>query len=470
MTDSIENTALPGVEEYRADLTAEEIAAATAANTRAIAMQAYLFAFPAFLHLRHLNDIIQGLRYLLPGQNPLGNWFLLRKLADAGNKTTVSPNVDTLYGAAYLLLDPQGPMVLRVPPIPGRYYSVALIDAYFNNFAIVSPRTFGNAGGDYLIVPPGYDGPVPDGIRAVLASPTPIMNLFQRIFIRNESEYAELHALQDAIRLIPLAQWSPDGGPADDEPIAYPTADLSAYEAQGMSQTRDPLQFFAYTNFYTGVNPPPAEDAGLMALFAGVGLGPGSRLPDDPGLRGAIAQGAAEAQALMNARITSGPFRDGWTVPDPLIGRAGPHSLSRATCQLTAMGAFPKEEAMYFFALRDAAGDRLDGSRGYTLRFGPGQLPPLGQYGFWSLTLYDDRFLLHDNPLDRYALRPDSPGLTFAADGSLTLAIGAERPAGVPEGNWLPAPRTPFAVALRTYLPQPVIQDGTWFPLGLMAA
>lgn len=125
---------------------------------------------------------------------------------------------------------------------------------------------------------------------------------------------------------------------------------------------------------------------------------------------------------------------------------------------------------MYFFALRDAAGDRLDGSRGYTLRFGPGQLPPLGQYGFWSLTLYDDRFLLHDNPLDRYALRPDSPGLTFAADGSLTLAIGAERPAGVPEGNWLPAPRTPFAVALRTYLPQPVIQDGTWFPLGLMAA
>ncbi len=55
--------------------------------------------------------------------------------------------------------------------------------------------------------------------------------------------------------------------------------------------TRDPLKFFEYTNFYTGINPPPAEDAGLMALFQTAGVGPGSKLPDDPHLRQAIAHG-----------------------------------------------------------------------------------------------------------------------------------------------------------------------------------
>jgi len=450
-----ENT-LPRVEDYRADLTGAEIAAAEATYTRSITMQAYLHVFPAFLHMRQLTEFIQGRRYMAPNEPVLGGWFLMRRLADTTTET-VSPNVDTLYGATYAMLDQQGPVVLSVPPIPGRYFSVALLDAYFNNFAIISPRTYDNEGGQFLIVPPGWDDEGPPGMRDVLIAPTPIICLFQRIYTRNEAEYEALHPLQDAIRLAPLSQ---NG--------TTPEIDLSSFAIPAMRQTRDPLQFFEYTNFYTGINPPPAEDAGLMALFQTAGVGPGSQVPSALHLRQAIALGVADAQAAINARITAGPFHDGWTVPDPDIGRAGPHILGRATCQLTQLGAFPPEEAIYFFALRDAANDRLDGVRSYTLHFGPGQLPPLQQYGFWSLTLYSETFLLHDNPLNRYALRPDSPALTFAADGSLTLAMGAERPAGVPEGNWLPAPRSPFSVALRTYLPQQVIQDGTWFPPGLI--
>ena len=128
--------------------------------------------------------------------------------------------------------------------------------------------------------------------------------------------------------MTPLAQW---GNPRVD----LPPVDLSAYDIQGMRMMRDPFKFFELTNFYTGVNPPPTEDAGLMALFQTAGVGPGSTLPTDPHLREAIAQGAADAQAAMNARITAGPFRDGWTVPDPEIGKPGPHILSRATCQLS---------------------------------------------------------------------------------------------------------------------------------------
>src|SRR5512139_4130946 len=144
---------LPRVEDYRADLTAEEIRQAKVRNTRSIAMQAYLHAFPAFLHMRQLTEFLQGRQYMAPNEYPLGGWFLMRKLADTST-TTVSPNVDTLYGATYVFLDQQGPMVLSVPAIPDRYYSVAILDAYFNNFAILSPRTFGNGGVKFLLVAP----------------------------------------------------------------------------------------------------------------------------------------------------------------------------------------------------------------------------------------------------------------------------------------------------------------------------
>ena len=146
---------LPRIEDFQTDYTAEQIHAAELRNIRAIAMQAYLQAFPAFLHLRQLTEFIQGRKYFAPDECPLGGWVLMRELATP-KTTTVSPNVDTLYGASYLLLNEQGPIVLSVPPIPDRYYSVAILDAYFNNFAIVSPRTFGNAGGNYLLMPPGW--------------------------------------------------------------------------------------------------------------------------------------------------------------------------------------------------------------------------------------------------------------------------------------------------------------------------
>lgn len=44
----------------------------------------------------------------------------MRNMADT--TTTVSPNVDTLYGATYVILEQLGLMVLSVPGSPDRYY------------------------------------------------------------------------------------------------------------------------------------------------------------------------------------------------------------------------------------------------------------------------------------------------------------------------------------------------------------
>lgn len=450
---------LPRIEDFRSDLTPDEIRAAEAANARAIALQAYLQAFPAWLHMRQLTEFIQGRQVMAPGECPLGGWFLVRKLSDP-TTSTVSPNVDTLYGASYLLLDKQGPVVLTVPPIPGRFYSIALHDAYFNAFTIVSPRRFGNQGGCYLIVPPDWHGQPPAGIDAVFVSPTPAVCILQRIFTRDESEFAALHQVQDAIRLIPLERWR-----TGDE--SFPPINLSEYDIQAMRAARDPLRFFELMNFYTGQNPPPADETALAELFKTAGVGPGAQLPDDPDLRAAICQGAADAQAIINARLSAGSLRNGWRVPDPAAGLAGPYLLRRAVLEATQMGIVPLEEAMYFFAYRDGENRPLHGSGRYTLTFQAGELPPLNEYGFWSLTMYNDVSLLVDNPANRYIIRPGSSDLRFSPDGSLTLYIQIEKPEGVPDGNWLPAPADAFNVALRVYQPQQAVVAGAWFPPGL---
>lgn len=81
--------------------------------------------------------------------------------------------------------------------------------------------------------------------------------------------------------------------------------------------------------------------------------------------------------------------------------------------------------------------------------------------------MYNDVSLLVANPANRYIIRPGASDLERGPDGSLTLYIQAEKPDGVPQGNWLPAPAGAFNVALRTYQPRPAIVGGEWFPPGL---
>lgn len=441
------------IEEVRQDLAPADAAAAEAVNTRAIAMQGFLFAFPAWLHLRQLTEFLPARRMMAPGEPPFGGWVLMRSVSTP-KVTTVSPNVDTLYGAAYLSLDQHGPVVLQVPAIPDRYHSVAVHDAFFDIAGMVGTSTSGGEGVRALITGPGWSGSPPSGIDRVIRCPTPVALLHQRIFIRGPREEPAVQALQDAITLTTL-----EGASFD--------IDLSPFEHEGLRGTTDPLEYFRLVNPYTGRNLRP-QDRGLATLLASAGCGPDAAVPDDPAAQEAIRHGARDAQAAIDARLSSHPHRDGWRLPDLRAALPSQTPLERAATQATQMGALPSSEAVYLFAAQDSASRRLDGSRSYRLRFPAGGFPPIDPRGFWSLTMYDAvTSLLVPNPIDRYAVRPDTPGLTLGSDGSLEIRLQAAAPSGVPEGNWLPTPAGPFTVALRAYLPDDAVLSGTWSPPGI---
>ena len=75
-------------------------------------------------------------------------------------------NLDTLYVFGWLDLR-NGPLVLHVPDMADRYYSVQLTDPKKNiNFAYVGKRTTGTTVGDYLRSGRRWHGNAPPEVTA----------------------------------------------------------------------------------------------------------------------------------------------------------------------------------------------------------------------------------------------------------------------------------------------------------------
>ena len=137
--------------------------------------------------------------------------------------------------------------------------------------------------------------------------------------------------------------------------------------------------------------------------------------------------------------------------------------VARATGGQMGIGANSKEEALYPLYERDSSGQPLDGSKArYTLHFNKGEYPPVN--AFWSLTMYGlPQQLLVENPINRYLINsPMLPNLKLDSAGGLTIYIQTESPGKDKEANWLPAPKAPFMLAMRYYLPKPELLEGAW--------
>jgi hypothetical protein len=116
-------------------------------------------------------------------------------------------NRDTLYVCGWLDLR-KGPLVLRVPDMAGRYYSVQFTDPSKNvNFAYVGKRTTGTDAGDFLISGPGWKGAVQRGM-ARISSPNNSVVVIGRVFVANDGDLSIAYAIARQIQLVPLSQQS----------------------------------------------------------------------------------------------------------------------------------------------------------------------------------------------------------------------------------------------------------------------
>jgi len=124
----------------------------------------------------------------------------------SSNLMSYGTNRQTLYVVGWLDLS-KGPLVLRVPDMVGRFYSVQFTDPSNNiNFAYVGKRTTGTKAGDYLITGPSWKGRLPNGMKQV-SSPNNSVLVVGRVFVENDSDLPTAYGLAKQIQLAPLSQW-----------------------------------------------------------------------------------------------------------------------------------------------------------------------------------------------------------------------------------------------------------------------
>lgn len=379
---------------------------------------------------------------------PLNQLGWARSLANPAAKDMPTANNDTLYLSA--VVDLTEPYVLSVPDVDDRYYVVDVFNMWQELEHYVGRRTTGTKAGQFALVPPGWSGEVPANLTRLEVSTDKVW-LWGRLRVSPGDDMQAVHALQDGFDLRPLSAVGKQGWTA-------PEATLPALPEIG----DDPLGFMTHLAFSLGQNAVKPVDTALFGQLARIGL---TETGFDPsalteGQVEALKRGLEDAPTVAIAAVSgTSEQRSGWSYVRGLDDFGFNYPL-RAAVAGPYLGGQGEREAVYPIRYTDSAGNNLNGKSHYTLDFA--SQPP--NDAFWSLTVYDaETKMLVENPLDRFKLGSDTPGLKVDGDGGLTVTISAEVPED--EANWLPAPTGDFYVILRIYQPRDEVMNGEWqFP------
>ncbi len=460
------------------------------------ALSAYLDAFP----IASTHALRKGFAAIGADDNAVA---IFSELMDSSS-LFLTANADTVYFVGIIDLS-GGPIVLETPPD-----ALGTIDdmwfRWVTDFGVPGPDR--GAGGHYLLVPPGYDGPLPDGGFFVAHAETDHVLLLGRSFLQDDDPAPTVATIKEHLRISPYA---PGGFGTSVATLLEGTVPLAPaaeapetrfVEASGVPVNTIPPsdeRFFAYVHEAIQHEPAGAADPELLGHLDAIGIRKGEPFAPDEKLqailRDAAAVGAATSRALMfDAPASMGTDYYGeesaWT---NMLFPAG-YSFDAPPPELTAQGIVPYPSSgaqkldlrtMFFYgytgitpamcmripgigsqylvAFKDADGAFFDGSATYEVT-----LPPdIPAARFWSLTVYDNqtRSMLHTP--QRYPRAGSqsypTPAATAADDGSTTIVCAPERPADVPDGNWIQTdPNKGWFVILRLYSPLASFFDRSW--------
>jgi hypothetical protein len=446
------------------------------------ATQTYLWALPLIntLGMKYGSEKVFG-----AGYNILPVW---KERLDAKTLVT-TPNSDVIYAMSYLDLGKDGPMVFEAAPrlqgilldfwqrpIPGPKLGAI---QFAGDVGLPGPD--GGKGGKFLILPPGYDKPVPEGYF-VYRSGTNNVFVFLRSFYQDPKNLKPAVDVMEATKIYPL------GGQASAKPMQFP--DASGVPAN-MLPVSDASAFDQLKSLVDSESENLADPDGL-GMFASLGIIKGQPFNPDTTTRAMLGRAAKTAYKMSRVigfeSVVSG--RDFRVYPDrhwlnPIAdgtpsNPGGPLDLSWNRIQGNYLdldtriwfftdyysispgmiSQIPGKGAKYMIAFTDGAGAPLSGRSSYRLN-----LPPnIPAANFWSVTLYEAENasgLANGQPFPSLGSR-DKPAQN--ADGSTDIYLGPKAPDGK-QGNWLATvPGKGYFAIIRLYGPTEAAIDKSWKP------
>jgi len=363
-----------------------------------------------------------------------------------------NPNLDVAYSEAWVAVDETSCTIVTVPEVTDRYFTVQLLNGWGETLANINERLFPQKPyGDFALCLRGANVSLPAGITSRIDLPVKHSRILARVELGDDS--ARAIELQHAFKLtatgspalpeIPLTlMFEPEQLPGAE---AFDSAVLALDSQPDMNTGLENLQ---------RVTRAIADSIGNAAERA--------RVAD------VIRTKALPAYAAAGALIGHGTMVNGWARPG-VVGEYGIDYLTRTLVNFGGIWANVKPEVLYYRAGVDSTGATFNGDNSYTLSFPPDALPARFATYFWSVIAVDSaRFRVLPNPLGKYLINEQS-GLTYGADGSLTLYFAAEKPSAAPEGNWLPTPAgTEYRLTFRFYGPVDGVANGTYYPPALV--
>jgi hypothetical protein len=400
---------------------------------------AYLYLLGRLLVLRQQQaDFAEGFKWnTLVHRNP-------------GDVQWPNPNLDVAYSEAWVAVDEKSCLMVSVPKISGRYYTVQFLNGWGETLANINERAFPqHPNGEFAVCLKGSQVDVPATAQRVDV-PVRYMRVLSRVELG--TNWDEAVALQRKFDL------RPTGEPA------LPTVPKT-------------LMFDIET--LPGVE---AFDSAVLALDSEADINPGmeqlqataravAKAIQEPAERQRV-DGVIRTRAFMEIKkamptLAGGTVSNGWALARTM-GVYGSNWLLRTIVNYGGIWANTFDEVIYYKGFVGPDGTPLSGDHAYTLHFTKEQLPAQFATYFWSVIAVDSvhRRVL-PNPLKRYLLNKESP-LQYGKDGSLTLYLADAKPQGVPEGNWLPTPKgIGYSLTFRFYRPKGAVADHSYFPPAL---
>jgi hypothetical protein len=415
----------------------------------------------------------------------------------------LTANADVVYYVGMINLA-SGPMVLETPPM-----TLSTIDDMWFHWVIDAgvPGPDRGEGGKYLILPPGYDGPLPEGGYFIAHAKTMRVLYLGRSFMVNNDPKPTVEIVKKTLKVY---SYTAGGMGTSIAELLTGTVRMGRnpaipetkfVEASGKSfNTIPPSDYSFYETLDNLVQEEPAGslDPELMGQIAAIGIVKGKAFTPDPRMKKILTDAAAVGNATMrmlnmNPRESEGyTYYPGssWTnalfvggynfeTPPPMVTRDGmkpfPSTGARTlNARSTFFGGYtgitpamcmriPGVGSQYLLATKDADKNYFDGAKTYKVILPKG----IPEHNFWSFIVYDNQtrsMLQTGQPFPKVgSLNYPRPAAIGNADGSTTIYFAPKLPLGVQDGNWIQTvPGKGYFVCLRLYNPLESFFDKSW--------
>ena len=374
-------------------------------------------------------------------------------------------NTDSVYFSTWLNLK-AGPLVIESPPKVLAF----LDDSWFQYVTDI-----GNAGrdkgqgGKYLVLPPGYNGEVPEGYF-VTRSRTYNLWLMGRGFAVNGDIKPAVESIRKNLRIYPLTQTKNPPG----------TKFINGSGVEFNTVHSNDFGYFEELNEVVQEEPSEALDPERLGLFASIGIEKGKPFAPDARMKKILTDAAAVGNATSRAILFRTRMKDAHFFPNSawvttftggyeFLSQPGVRNLdARTMFHYYATGITPAMAlkmvgvgSQYAAAFVDSDGKPLDGSKTYKIH-----LPPnIPAKDFWSFVVYDNQtrsMLQTDQQFPSVGSQKE--GVVVNPDTSVDVWFGPTAPKGH-ETNWVQTvPGKGWNVLLRLYGPLQPWFDKTWKP------